>query len=482
VKPLSLRTRLWLWFGVLNGAVVCAFAAFLYWQRAADLHASLDAQLRARAAGVTALCEWENGGLRLEAESASEHAPRAALLRDCAVATWPAGKLVAGDARLLEAVTAVGPATPHEGTWFTATADLPASDKGAAQRALVAVTRVPPRTAADEPAEPEFDVMVIAGAPTAPIAMELARLRNLLLVAGAIAIGLGIGGARWFARAIVRPIGALAAAARATAAGGGVIMPRTGSGDEVDELAGALDDAFERLQAALLRQSRFAADASHELRTPVAIVQTTAEVALLQEHEPERAHAALREIHLAADRMARLLDSLLLLARADAKAMSAEMEECDLTAIVRSEVEAARKAAAAKQQQLVVDAREPARLRGNEQLLRLLAGNLLRNAISYSDQPGTVRIRVVVDATATVLEVEDEGIGIVPAAQPHVFERFFRVDGSRSRATGGAGLGLSLVETIAHLHGGKCSLASAPGEGTTVRVEFPLVVALPKGS
>jgi signal transduction histidine kinase len=472
VKALSVRRRLLLWFAGLNGLVIAALAWILYCQRADGLIARVDAELDAHAKGVLGLCESDHGELCLEAASSDADEPRRLLMRDCAVATVTERRLVAGEPALLAVFAAVSPPAPRPGTWFVARADA-ALAGGRPLRALATFTRVPARPATeDEPAAPEFDVLVAVGAETAPVVRELASLRGTLVLAGGGVFLLSLCLGFWFAHRIAQPIVRLAAAARATDAGARAAMPRTGSGDELDDLAASLDGAFARLQAAFYRQTRFAANASHELRTPTAIVRTAAEVALLGEGDPERLRAALRDIHAASVRMASVIEALLVLARAGAAAPPESMEDCDLAALARRERAALRKAATAKGLTVAVDAPAAAIVRGDENLLTLLLANLLRNSIDHSDRPGTVRASVHAGPETVELRVSDQGVGIPAEALPHVFELFFRVDASRSRASGGAGLGLSLVKAIADLHGARCSIASEPGEGTTVSVVF----------
>ena len=473
MKFLSLRQRLLLWVAGLNGLVIVVFACIIYRQRVDDLSSRIDVGLDAHARGVIALCESDNGALCLEASSSSADEPRRAVLRDFAVAAVADRHLVAGDPELLAIFAATTPPAPLSGTWFAAPAGFVRRD-GNPMRALATFTHVPARPAtADEPTAPEFDVLVVVAADTAPVAAELAALRRVLVLAGASVFGLSLALGVWLARAFVRPVVRLAAAARATNASVRTTMPRTGSGDELDDLAASLDDAFHRLQTALERQTLFAANASHELRTPTAVVQTAAEVALLGDDDPERLRDALRDIHAASVRMTGVIEALLVLARSGSAAFTDVFEECDLASIARQEVAALGATAADRHLEIVVDAGAVAVLRGDARLLQLLLGNLLRNAIDHSHRPGTIRVGVHQNDETIDVSVRDEGLGIPADALPHVFEHFFRVDASRNRESGGAGLGLSLVKAIAELHGASCSITSRIGQGTSVSIVFP---------
>ena len=429
-------------------------------QRSAVLQGSLARELAARAAAIGGLCEWEEGALQFGGGEAPTD-PRLQLLQGAAVATWPAAEFVTGDLTLLDAVRAQ--VAPGPGGVLVALQGT---------LACARVIEVPARLAeGEEPAEAAFTVLVVTSGSTATIATDLAELRkNLIWVGGGVLVLAGAI-AVWLSRRIVGPVAALATAATRIRAGQRQPMPRGGS-REIDDLASALDGALTRLDDARERQSRFAADASHELRTPIAIVRTQAEVLQLGAFDAERCRLGLAVVVDAAARMAATVESLLLLARADAGAFAALLEPCDLVAIVRAEAVACRELAAERACSITVEAPLAGRMRGEAGLLRMLVGNLLGNAIEHSLRAGEIRVEVVV-GTSVSLAVIDHGEGIAAEAIPRVFERFFRADASRSRATGGAGLGLALVQSIADLHGARCSIESELGVGTTVNVVFP---------
>lgn len=226
-------------------------------------------------------------------------------------------------------------------------------------------------------------------------------------------------------------------------------------------------DDFRRLEAAWARQAAFTADAAHELRTPVAVVRTQAEVALRQEREPDAYRAALDQVRIASVRMQDLLDGLLFLARAGDRV---DTSTCDLAEAVRGALARARPRPGVD---LVGAVPETAEGRGDARLIGILVDNLLSNALRHTST-GTVAARLAPDpGGGWRLEVEDTGEGIPPEHVERVFERFHRVDPARARSDGGAGLGLAIARAITERHGGTIHLRSTLGAGTCVTVRLP---------
>jgi signal transduction histidine kinase len=216
---------------------------------------------------------------------------------------------------------------------------------------------------------------------------------------------------------------------------------------------------------------RFMADAAHELRTPIAVLRTRAEVALQAPRTPEGYVSTLRGMGHEAQRLGRVVDDLLTLARADAGERPVQRERFFLDDVVIDAALSVRTLAQAADVALLVDEFEETPLVGDPALVRELAVVLLDNAVKFTPSGGSVRVRVQPEPQPT-LTVEDSGCGIDPDQLPHVFERFYRGDRSRSRA-GGAGLGLSIAHWIASAHGARVTLASEPGAGTRATVVFP---------
>ena len=222
---------------------------------------------------------------------------------------------------------------------------------------------------------------------------------------------------------------------------------------------------------------RFMADAAHELRTPITILRTRAEVALQQPRDSVDYVSALQGVEAEAHRLGSIVDSLLVLARADAGERQIEKERIFLDDIAIDAAGAARVVARQKGVDVAVDDFEEAPVVGDPSLIRQLVMIVLDNAVKFTDEGGQVRVGVSMQEGAPTFSVEDTGIGIKQEDVPRVFQRFFRGETARSR-TEGAGLGLSIASWIAREHGANILLTSQPGEGTRVIVTFPRTPAV----
>jgi signal transduction histidine kinase len=222
------------------------------------------------------------------------------------------------------------------------------------------------------------------------------------------------------------------------------------------------------------RIHRFTADASHELRTPVALIRSTAELMLRRERSPEEYRRALEDIEREADRMAGLTGSLLELARQDAGGEALPLRSIDLNLVVNQVVELSAPFAGEKGVELRTSLiAGPAVARANDAGIRRLLLILIDNALKYTPASGTVDVSTSVAETGrgVVLAVQDTGAGIDPEALPHIFERFYRA--SESRNGGGAGLGLSIAQTIARAHGSTVEVRSSPDAGSRFEITLP---------
>ena len=221
---------------------------------------------------------------------------------------------------------------------------------------------------------------------------------------------------------------------------------------------------------------RFMADAAHELRTPITILRTRAEIALQQPRDSANYVSALRGVEAEARRLGSIVDSLLVLARADTGERQIEKERIFLDDIAIDAAGAARVVARQKNVEITVDDFEEAPIEGDASLVRQLVMIVLDNAVKFTDPGGQVHVSVSMQDGAPTFSVDDTGIGIKQEEQSRVFQRFFRGETARSR-TEGAGLGLSIASWIAREHGANISLKSEPGEGTKVVVTFPRAVS-----
>ncbi len=224
---------------------------------------------------------------------------------------------------------------------------------------------------------------------------------------------------------------------------------------------------------------RFMADAAHELRSPITVIQSRAEVTLQQPRDAATYHAAIEGIRAETTRLGRIVEQLLTLARADSGELPLERRRVFLDDVTLDAAGTAKVIAEARGIALEVDEFEEAVVQGDAGYLRQLVMILLDNAVKFTPSGGTVSVRVGAEAGRARLVVKDTGIGIAVDQQPRVFERFFRADASRPRESGtrgesgGAGLGLAIARWITDAHGAEIAVSSIPGSGTTVTVLFP---------
>ena len=245
--------------------------------------------------------------------------------------------------------------------------------------------------------------------------------------------------------------------------------------DEVGQLAMTINALLARMDAAFQEQRRFIADASHELRTPLAVLRGETEVALEQERATVEYQESLALIKDEAERLSRIVEDLFMLARQPVDAPSMMREMVRLDEVVSDCARAAQVLATQKGLRLRIDASlREITLHGDDEMLKRMLLNLLDNAVKYTPAGGEITIALGSQDGDARIVVSDTGIGIPAADQPRIFDRFYRVDKARSRALGGAGLGLSIARWIVEGHGGSLSVESAPGRGSSFKVELPL--------
>jgi len=253
-------------------------------------------------------------------------------------------------------------------------------------------------------------------------------------------------------------------------------LPVLNTGDELGHLASVFNELLARLDASFEQQRQFIADASHELRTPVAIVRGEAELALAREaRTPEELRMALRTIEEEMQGLQRIVEDLFLLARAHAGERLLQPAELYLGELASESVRAARSLAAQKRIVLSYEGSADLPMRGDEALLKRLLLNLVDNAIKYTPEGGRVTVQSSETDASYVIDVRDTGSGIPADARARVFERFYRAERSRrvGEPTSGAGLGLAIASWIAEAHGGSLALASSDSSGSVFRLIVP---------
>jgi signal transduction histidine kinase len=247
----------------------------------------------------------------------------------------------------------------------------------------------------------------------------------------------------------------------------------TETGSELGRLAVVLNSTFARLEAAFAQQKQFASDAAHELRTPVTVLLTQTQLSLGRERTPAEYRATVEACQRATQRMRKLIESLLALARLDAGQETMNRLNFDLADLARDGADWVRPLAEARGLALVLElAPAPAPCVGDADRLAQVLTNLLTNAIEYNRPQGEVRVTTGVENDTAILTVSDTGTGIPAEDLPRVFERFYRSD--KSRTSGGNGLGLAIGKAIVDAHGGSIDVTSESGRGTTFTVRLPV--------
>ncbi len=321
--------------------------------------------------------------------------------------------------------------------------------------------------------------VVQAAYPLSDIRRALAGMdRALLLLIPLALLGAGVAGAWLTGRVLARVRRLTVAAGQIGAQDLSRRLP-VGGGDEFSELAatfngllGRLEDAFGRQARLMAQQRRFTGDASHELKTPLTIIQGNAGLALGEPQTETQYRSMLGEIDAAAGTMARLVGDLLLLARSD----DGHLGRTRIELLVREVLEqAAARGSRSSGPPIRLDIPDPSlSLAGGEDELVRLFANLLDNAARHTPPDGCITVSARREGDAVVIVVADTGEGIAAHHLPHLGERFYRVDESRTRADGGTGLGLSICRGVVEAHGGEMVFESVLGQGTTVRVTLPL--------
>ncbi len=433
----SIRVRLTAWYSAVLLLGLAIFATALWFAMEQRLIAQLDARLDQRIEGlrtVLAIEGRENGPSQLRAELAefTSEVPEGSLIeiRD------RAGAVV---------VPLDGRPIPQLGrNYRVKTADMAYGGEAFHVRAAASLE---------------------------PVTAILRDFRYLLILMTPLVLVIaGIGG-YWISGRALRPVDEITRAAKCISVQNlsqRLPVPRTG--DEIERMSEAWNDVLRRLDSAVQRIRQFTADASHELRTPIALIRSTAELALRRERTTGDYRRALTTIHQESERMTELTEQLLKLARADSGAVEMPLTPVDLNAVVREMVSLCEASAASHMLELKANiTTAPAIAAANPSAIRQLLMTLLENALEHTSPTGCVTVSVTPVEGGYTLSVEDTGEGIPPAALPHIFERFYRADSARASGAG-VGLGLSIAQAIAHAHGSEIAVESEPGTGSRFAV------------
>jgi two-component system, OmpR family, sensor kinase len=445
---LPIRARLGLVAGILVAVLIAGLGAFVYLRLRADLMEAVDAGLRSRAEALVADEGPLPGGGLIEPEEAFAQV----LAPDGGVIESSPG-LVPGP--LLSASELAGLAGP---TFFDL--DVETIEERVPARLLAVPTSRGP--------------IVVVGASTEDQMDALARLLVLLTLAGAVAVALAVGVGWLVAGAALRPVERMRVEAEAVSgAEPGRRLPVAETGDELARLGESLNRMLGRLEEAVERERRFVDDASHELRTPLANLRAELELALRRARTPEDLLGSVRSAAEETERLSRLAEDLLVLARADRGRLPVRREELDVAELIRDTAGGFAGRAKEMGVSLTASVQEGVRARLDQDRMRQAVGNLIDNALRNTPPGSEVTVDLAHRNGTLAIEVADTGEGFPASFLPRAFEPFSRADSARARSDGGTGLGLAIVRAVAHAHGGHVEATNRPEGGAVVALRIP---------
>lgn len=461
MNPRSLRFRLTAWYSTVLALALVIFGVFTWFAVREILFHAVDETLADRVEGVRRFMENQIGALSIEEirDEFKEHSvlgPGGDLFQVCdAAGVW----LYRSASLENDAVSIHVPAS------------VPA--KGLVEDRQVAGTSLRFLSRSVTVLGKRYTIQVAA--PTHELVEGLTGFRWALIVLVPLVLLAATGGGWWISRRALAPVDEITASARSIGERSlSRRLPVPATNDELERLSKTLNQMLERIEDAFQRITQFTADASHELRTPVSLMRTTAEIALRKQRSEADYRQALQEVLDESERTTGLIENLLALARADAGKAQIERTPVDVAALLLEVGEQAQKLASQKGIAFTLQPFEPGpRIVADAGALRRLLLILLDNAVKYTPRGGTVAMNAACRGCRLVVEIQDTGIGVAGGDLPHIFERFYRADKSRNRDSGGAGLGLSLAKWIADVHQGQIFVESAVDRGSLFRVDLP---------
>jgi heavy metal sensor kinase len=462
VNPRSIRFRLTAWYSTVLALALAVFGLFTWFAVRGILFHAVDETLADRVAGVHRFMENQIGSLSVEEirDEFKEHSvlgPGGDLFQVCD----RAGVWLYRSASL-----------ENESVPIQLPSALPSS--GSVEDRQVGGTNL--RFLARSVTVLGNPYTIQVAVPTHELTEGLTGFRWALIVLVPMVLLAATGGGWWMSRKALAPVDEITASARSIGERSlSRRLPVPATDDELERLSKTLNQMLERIEDAFQRITQFTADASHELRTPVSLMRTTAELALRKQRSDADYRQALQEVLDESERTSDLIENLLTLARADAGKAQIERTPVDVAALLLEVSEQAQKLASQKGIAFSLQSFAPGpRIVADAGALRRLLLILLDNAMKYTPRGGTVAMSAACSGPRLLVELRDSGIGIGAADLPHIFERFYRADKSRNRDSGGAGLGLSLAKWIADVHQGDISVESTVDRGSLFRVELPL--------
>lgn len=460
----SVRVRLTLWYVLVFGLLLIGFSIFIYTLLANSLYDRIDQSLITAAQATANELGSETGENNGDIAAGAVETLKELQLPDIytaifaddilLIANYPEDSQFSFPMQLLPEAKSFGKTTFHTVTGF--------GEEGA-RLAIMPLTRE------------GKDYFIAVVEPLHDIAEQIEGIRRIMYIGlpGALLIA-GLGGFLLARKSLLPVVEMSEQAQRISARNLQERLTVSTPQDELGRLATVFNSLLSRLDQSFEKMRDFMADASHELRTPLSIIRGEAEVALTQEREVSEYKETLAIIQDEARRLSRIVDDMMVLARADAGQQPLRLQEIYLNDLIEECCRAVQVLANGKFITLKQTIAEDVIFTGDEDLLRRLVINLLDNAIKYTPAGGVVFVSLLASEAEAKIIVEDTGIGIPGELVPKVFERFVRLDEARSRAEGGSGLGLAIAKWVAVAHKGSIDLTSKLGQGSKFVVSLPL--------
>jgi len=460
MRPLPLRVRLTGWYVLVLSIVFGAFSLLAFLEVRGSIHSAVDEGLRDRAAEIQELLEQHLPGEQVKHELME-------------------GSRVRGEDDILQLAEIHGQWSYSSASAIRYGLTFPIPKKSHDDKfkfSTIYSKGMPLRilTGQIHATDQVYDIQIAA--PMDDFYDAVNRFRLVLLFSVPVLLLVASTGGYWLSKKAVAPVGEIARAAHLISEHElSRRLPILQTGDELQSLSETLNEMFGRLERAFKRVTQFTADASHELRTPVALMRTRTEVALRKQRSDADYRETLLRVHEELERTSALIENLMTLARADSGSELLQVSPTNLNELLLEISETARLLVEGKSIQYDQRLPEaPLCVSGNAPSLRRLFLILIDNAVKYTSREGHISVVLNASDGAAVTEIRDSGVGISPTALPHIFERFYRADESRSRESGGTGLGLAIAKWIVEAHQGRISVTSKVGEGSVFRVEIPL--------
>jgi heavy metal sensor kinase len=459
MRPVSIRVRLTLGYFAFFAVTFAVFGFGLFEAVRTSVHAAVDENLGFRLEGVLRIIQYHDP-TAFPADFQDELLEHSELT--------PGGDLLQ--------------IADSEGNWLFRSAEindyaisLPSGDLNQPRYETQVWNGIPLRVLSTTAHVPGNRYTVQLAAPLTGAYDALQRLKWLLVSSIPIVLLLCCLGGYWMSRRALTPVNDIARTARSVSEHSLSkrlrIVP---TGDELQHLSETFNQMMDRLEAAFKRITQFTADASHELRTPTALIRTTAELSLRREREQSDYRESLAQILEEAERMGRLIDNLMTLARMDSGAEGLTFEDIDIAALLRETCVTSQPLFESKRIQFNYSVpNSPIFVTADLHALRRVFLILIDNAVKYTPAGGRVLITLHENGNEVLIEVQDNGVGIAGEDLPAIFERFYRADKARSKEPG-AGLGLSIARWIVESHRASIDVESMVGEGSTFRVRFCL--------